>query len=324
MAKAEVMVAALCRARAFARSISTARWLRRRSGAACRSATIAERAARAVRGRRSRLAERAAEPPVYVIGTEVPVPGGATEDLDELAVTTPQAALRDDRHAPRAVRASAGWPSAWPRVIATVVQPGVEFDHHKVIDYAPEKARALSTFIEPVDAVRLRGAFDRLPDAPAACRAGARSLRDPEGRARRYLCAARGACGRSTRSSARCSSADRAPGFARSRSSDARRAAHWRKYYHAQPARTRLELQYSLSDRIRYYWPDPQIAAAQRQAVRQPARDPPPLALVSQYLPIAYAACRAGRSATRSAPTRRSRMSARARMPITERASPDV
>jgi hypothetical protein len=29
-----------------------------------------------------------------------------------------------------------------------VVQPGVEFDHHKVIDYRPEKARALSAFIE--------------------------------------------------------------------------------------------------------------------------------------------------------------------------------
>ena len=29
---------------------------------------------------------------VYVIGTEVPVPGGAHEDLAELAVTTPEAA----------------------------------------------------------------------------------------------------------------------------------------------------------------------------------------------------------------------------------------
>jgi D-tagatose-1,6-bisphosphate aldolase subunit GatZ/KbaZ len=35
----------------------------------------------------------AADAPVYVIGTEVPVPGGASEDLDELAVTTPEAAI---------------------------------------------------------------------------------------------------------------------------------------------------------------------------------------------------------------------------------------
>ncbi len=32
------------------------------------------------------------EPPVYIIGSEVPVPGGAHETLQELAVTTPAAA----------------------------------------------------------------------------------------------------------------------------------------------------------------------------------------------------------------------------------------
>ena len=31
---------------------------------------------------------------------------------------------------------------AWARVVALVVQPGVEFDHHKVIDYAARRRRA--------------------------------------------------------------------------------------------------------------------------------------------------------------------------------------
>jgi uncharacterized membrane protein len=35
--------------------------------------------------------------------------------------------------------ARAGLEAAWERVIAMVVQPGVEFDHHKVIDYRPER-----------------------------------------------------------------------------------------------------------------------------------------------------------------------------------------
>ena len=35
-------------------------------------------------------------------------------------------------------------------MIASVVQPGVEFDHHEVIDYAPDKARALSDAIARV------------------------------------------------------------------------------------------------------------------------------------------------------------------------------
>ena len=33
-------------------------------------------------------------------------------------------------------------------MLALVVQPGVEFDHHKVVDYRPDEARSLSAFIE--------------------------------------------------------------------------------------------------------------------------------------------------------------------------------
>src|SRR5262249_37368581 len=38
---------------------------------------------------------------------------------------------------------AAGLGDAWTRVVGLVVQPGVEFDNVSVIDYAPEKARAL-------------------------------------------------------------------------------------------------------------------------------------------------------------------------------------
>ena len=44
------------------------------------------------RGRTRPCARAGGEPPVYVIGTEVPVPGGAAEELDTVAVTTPDAA----------------------------------------------------------------------------------------------------------------------------------------------------------------------------------------------------------------------------------------
>src|SRR6185295_10588078 len=90
-----------------------------------------------------------AEPPVYVIGTEVPVPGGATEAIEGLAVTSPQAALATIE-AHRQAFVSAGLQDAWNRVIASVVQPGVEFDHHNVIDYGPKDAQALSHAITAV------------------------------------------------------------------------------------------------------------------------------------------------------------------------------
>ena len=93
------------------------------------------------------MRERGGEPPVYVIGTEVPVPGGAAEELDTLAVTTPEAA-RATIEAHRATSPRPASTDAWPRVIALVVQPGVEFDHHKVVDYEPEQGARAERVIE--------------------------------------------------------------------------------------------------------------------------------------------------------------------------------
>ena len=97
-------------------------------------AEIVRRAVRLAAPPKPRMPRRRRRAPVYVIGTEVPVPGGATEAIEGLAVTTPQAALATIE-AHREAFAAAGLADAWQRVIASVVQPGVEFDHHNVIDY---------------------------------------------------------------------------------------------------------------------------------------------------------------------------------------------
>ena len=78
----------------------------------------------------------------YVIGTEVPVPGGETEHRDGLAITTPDAARHThDLH--RAAFAARGLQAAFQRVIAIVVQPGVDFGNDQIIGYTPAQARAL-------------------------------------------------------------------------------------------------------------------------------------------------------------------------------------
>jgi D-tagatose 6-phosphate 4-epimerase len=82
-------------------------------------------------------------PPVYIIGTEVPVPGGAVDGLDHLQITRPDAVAAT--HAiHQAAFAALGLLNAFARVIGLVVQPGVEFGHDDVIHYAPDKARDLS------------------------------------------------------------------------------------------------------------------------------------------------------------------------------------
>ena len=254
---------------------------------------IAERAARLCAAAEAAFAGAAEDAPVYVIGTEVPVPGGAAEDLEEIAVTTPDAALATlDMH--RRLFADAGLSAAWDRVVATVVQPGVEFDHDKVIDYRPERAGALSAAIEAVDQIVFE-AHSTDYQNPEALGALVRDhyaiLKVGPG----VTFALREALWALDAIEAETVPADR-----RARLRDVTLAhmhaepKHWRKYYHAHGAALDLQLQYSLSDRIRYYWSAPEIAGAQDRLFANLRELPPSLPLVSQHLPFAYAAVRHG------------------------------
>ena len=86
----------------------------------------------------------------YVIGTEVPVPGGAHETLDALT-PTPADRARATIAAHRTAFAAAGLDDVWPRVIALVVQPGVEFDHLNVFDYERSATAELAAFDAKID-----------------------------------------------------------------------------------------------------------------------------------------------------------------------------
>jgi len=102
---------------------------------------IAERAARLCAQAESAWHNAGGEAPVYVIGSEVPAPGGAQETLQELAVTEPRIAHASIA-AHRAAFTRLGLEAAWERVIALVVQPGVEFDQDRVVEYAPARDSA--------------------------------------------------------------------------------------------------------------------------------------------------------------------------------------
>ena len=260
-------------------------------------ATIVERAVRLCRAAEAAHARVGGEPPVYVIGTEVPVPGGATEAIEGLETTTPRAALATiDAH--RAAFAAAGLGDAWTRVVASVVQPGVEFDHHDVIDYRPEAARALSDAIAPVPgmvfeahstdyqtrdalAALVRDHFAILKVGPGLTFALREALWALDAIEREIVPA--GECANLR---------DIALGRMRAQ------PGHWQRYYHAAGAQLQIDLDFSLSDRIRYYWPDPAIEQARRRLFDNLRAHPAPMPLLSQYLPRALHAVRNG-TATR-------------------------
>jgi D-tagatose-1,6-bisphosphate aldolase subunit GatZ/KbaZ len=256
---------------------------------AARLAAVAERAWQRVGG----------EAPVYIVGTEVPVPGGAKEELDELQVTSP-VAMAATVEAHRAAFTAQGLDDAWRRVIGLVVQPGVEFDHHDVVDFKPEKAHALSAAIEKFPgliyeahstdyqtpaalAALVRGHFAILKVGPGVTYALRETLWALSFIEDEMLPAAK-------RSNLR------------DVVLDVMRAEpkYWDKYY-TDESRLTLDLQYSLSDRVRYYWAHPKIRAACDALMRNLDAISPdgalPLALLSQYLPRQYDDVRAGRLA---------------------------
>ncbi len=75
---------------------------------------------------------------------------------------------------------------------------------------------------------------------------------------------------------------------------DARAPRQWSRYYHGTPHQQYLDRHYSLSDRVRYYWPQPQVQQAVDGLLDNLRRSPAPLALLSQYLPDQARAMNAG------------------------------
>jgi D-tagatose-1,6-bisphosphate aldolase subunit GatZ/KbaZ len=257
-------------------------------------AVVAARAARLCAVAERAWQDAGGEPPVYVVGTEVPVPGGAQEALTELAVTEPAAATATiDAHF-EAYRAS-GLQHVWPRVIGLVVQPGVEFDHHKVIDFDASRAADLARVVEtqpyllyeahstdyqtPANLRALvQKHFAILKVGPGLTFAMREALWALDAIELEWLGAARSSRLRETVQDAMTAS----PGS-------------WSKYYSSSGRQLALDQQYSLSDRIRYYWPVPAVAAALEHLLANLEASPPPLTLLSQYLPLQYEAVRAGR-----------------------------
>jgi D-tagatose 6-phosphate 4-epimerase len=221
--------------------------------------------------------------PVYIIGTEVPVSGGAQHALDSVEVTRPEATLRTVEVHQRAFR-DAGLEAAFARAIGVVVQPGVEFASTEVIPYKPEKAvrlvealadlpdfvfEAHSTDYQPaasLDAL-VRDGFAILKVGPWLTFAMREALYGLD-------CIAR-VLNPSTTD-------DSLPGAMEALMM--REQGNWREYYQGSSDELRLQRHFSFSDRIRYYWPHPEAQAAVHRLLADLGDRPVPGPLISQYL----------------------------------------
>ncbi|WP_286232752.1 D-tagatose-bisphosphate aldolase, class II, non-catalytic subunit [Thalassotalea sediminis] len=230
---------------------------------------------------------------VYVVGTEVPPPGGATEEITSLDVT-PTENVEKTLSIHLAAFNNKGLQDAWQRVIGIVVQPGVEFDHTSIIDYDSEKAQPLSQFIKTVPNIVFEAhstdyqkptAYQSLvtdhfgilkvgPQLTFAMREALFALSYIE---QAYI-----------------------PSEQRANLMDVIEEAmltnpvYWQKFYHVAPADEIFYRRYSYSDRIRYYWNTTIVEQAVEKLLNNLTQHAIPLPLISQYLPEQYQALRAG------------------------------
>ena len=255
---------------------------------------MAERAAALCKAAEEARARLGLGPVLYVIGTEVPMPGGATHSLDELEVTRCEAAEQTIA-VHRTAFLEAGLEAAWERVVGLVVQPGVEFDHDSVVNYDPAKAAHLQGFLQAHPELvmeahssdyqvphayeeLIRDGFSILKVGPALTFALREAL---------YALAA--------------IESELVPEAERSRLMETMEAvmlahpADWQKYYHGTPGEQRLLRIYSYSDRIRYYWRFPEVEAAVARLVQNLQKTCIPETLLSQYCPRQYDVIRAGK-----------------------------
>ncbi|MGV4651542.1 class II D-tagatose-bisphosphate aldolase non-catalytic subunit, partial [Burkholderia pseudomallei] len=188
-----------------------------------------------------------------------------------------------------------GLQHAWSRVIALVAQPGVDFDDRRVLDYDPARAAALGASIlrvpslvfeahstdyqtESALAALVRDHFAILKVGPALTFALREALF-----ALTYIEDAL-----FDDASERSQLRDVIDAAMRER------PEYWAPYYRGDALAQRIARQFSYSDRIRYYWLQPAVAAALERLFVNLARRAPPETLVAQWLPDVYAACRRG------------------------------
>lgn len=246
---------------------------------------VAERAAALCAIAEKAAAEAGHAEPVYVVGTEVPIPGGVDHELDDsLQPTGVRDAVETLAAQEEAFRA-AGLDGAWERVIALVVQPGVEFGNYSVVDYDRNKASALSNFIESrgnivfeahsTDYQTQRGLSDLVRDHFAILKVGP-WLTFAYREALFALSAIACELGRHDGLRSAMEEAMLAnPGY-------------WQGHYHGTDEECRLGRAFSFSDRARYYWPDPAVQRAVDSLFASLEGVDVPLSLVSQYLPRQY------------------------------------
>ena len=232
---------------------------------------------------------------VYIIGTEVPIPGGAQEE-EENVIPTSQSDAEETIRVTKAAFESLGLHDAWERVYGLVVQPGVEFGDDQVFHYQRSAAESLSREIikyerlvyeaHSTDYQSETGLTQLVEDHYCILKVGpwltfgyrealfALSMIEEE-----------------LLSSKSMKTSKLRDVIEEVMMEDPK---YWKKYYPGDKSEQYFKRKYSFSDRSRYYWPNEKIRNAVDLLISNLKQYTISLSLLSQYLPNQYTAVNEG------------------------------
>ena len=233
--------------------------------------------------------------PIFVIGSEVPVPGGAKEDHNKVKVTSPKD-FEQTLLAYKKKFLQLGLQDAWNYIIAVVVQPGVEFGNDEICHYNRLNAIRLCECLKKYPDLVFEGHStdyqspsklrEMVEDGIAIIKVGPAltfALREALfslSMMEKELIT---------------NELDRANFIEVLDLAMASNPKYWEKYYQGDEQYESLCRRYSFSDRNRYYMALPEVEASINKLFNNLNSVEIPLNMLRQYMPLQYIKVRDGK-----------------------------
>lgn len=231
--------------------------------------------------------------PVFIVGSEVPIPGGAQE-VESITVTSPTD-LANTVTEFKAQYEKHDVLDIWDDVIAVVVQPGVEFGDVTIDEYDRSKAVDLVKELDNYDLVFEGHSTDYQTEQNLSemVEDGIKILKVGPGLT---FALREGLFSIAMIEDTLCKYSDiEASNFIEVIEEEMLKDdGNWKKYYAGTKTDEFIKRKFSFSDRIRYYLPNANVVAAMDKMFANLDNKEIPLSVLSQYMPAQYEKVRQG------------------------------
>ncbi len=233
------------------------------------------------------------ERPAFIIGSEVPIPGGAQEAEDSLAVTKPEAVEKtlktyEEQFEKRGIK------DAFKNIIGIVVQPGVEFGDADFFRYDRAEARALTRAMDKYENIVLEGHSTDYQPAEALKEMVEDGIAILKVGPALTFALREGLFALSMMEKILVPEEKRANFMEIMEETMMKNPRDWQKHYHGTDEEKALKRKYSFSDRCRYYFAKPEMKAAVEKLFKNMSEVEIPLSMLHQFMPFQYIKVRDG------------------------------